>query len=75
MPQVTLTFNLPDDESDYDDARLGGKLRCAMSEFYNGSLRKRRKYSEISSKEHKLVEEIIEEFFNALNEYEAGEVL
>ena len=74
MPQVTLTFNLPDDESEYDDARLGGKLRCAMNEFYNESLRRRLKHCQLNKSEYKLLEAVRTEFFECLKAYEAGDV-
>ena len=43
MPTVTLKFNLPDEQEDFQSAVKGGEYRLAMSEF-DDYLRKRLKY-------------------------------
>lgn len=71
---AALYFPLPEEQSAFDDARLGSALRCAMSNFYNSSLRARLKHGDFSQLENQLLETIKREFFEAINEYEAGDV-
>lgn len=72
---AALYFPLPEEQSSFDDARLGSALRCAMSMFYNRSLRSRIKHGDLGKLEHRLLEIIKKEFFEAINQHEAGDVI
>jgi predicted nucleic acid-binding protein len=35
MPKATITFDLPEEQSDYEVAMNAGKMYCALFEIYN----------------------------------------
>jgi len=62
--QATLTFNIPEDEFEFEIARKGGNYIAALSE-YREYLRSLHKYSE---HETVSIEDIYEKFFEVLSE-------
>jgi hypothetical protein len=54
-----LVYPLPEEQDDFNAARTGMTLRCAIGEFYNQSIRRRIKYDNtLSEPTIKLLEEI-----------------
>lgn len=73
---AALYFPLPEEQEEFDAARTGMTLRCAIGEFYNQSIRRRIKYDNtLSEPTIKLLEEIKKEFFDILKEYDCGDVV
>ncbi|MBK7380588.1 MAG: hypothetical protein IPJ03_16655 [Ignavibacteriales bacterium] len=73
---AALYFPLPDEKDAYDAARTGMDLRCAITDFYNDSLRRRIKYDNtLSDSAIKLVEEIRSEFIEKLKHYDCDDAI
>jgi hypothetical protein len=64
---ATLTFNLPDDQHEFDLAVQGSKMYVALWDI-SQELRKLWKYEELSEEEWKMVERIRDKFFEILDE-------
>lgn len=69
MPQVTLTFNTPDEASELNLALRGGKYFSALHNF-DRYLREQIKYRQITEKERKVFEQVREAFYTTL--FESG---
>lgn len=70
MPKATLTFNLPEDKSEHQDALKGVAYRAALEEIYNEVFRKRRKYMELPKNQIDFLRELETEFHSILNGYD-----
>jgi len=46
MPKITMEFNLPEDQEDFDDARNGAAYRRVIDELYNW-IRSQSKYTDL----------------------------
>ena len=62
-----LEFDLPEEREEFETAQRGVLYKIAIEDFYNKSLRARRKYQDLTGKDpYELLEEIIEEFANTM---------
>ena len=57
MPTVTLRYRLPDEQAEYDAARLGADARATLMDI-DQRLRSLCKYGEPTAEERRLAEEI-----------------
>jgi len=64
-----IEFNLPEEKEDLELARNAGSMDHAIRDFYNGSIRSRLKYQELTDSDYKLMEAIKQEFVSVMNEY------
>ena len=67
MPTATLTFNLPEERSEWLDAIRGADYACKLHEIEN-VLRRYRKYEEMGKKELELFTKIDDEIRLILND-------
>lgn len=65
--KARLTFNLPDDQAEFDFAIQGGKMYSALWDI-SQELRKIWKYEELSEEEFKIIERIRDKFYEILDE-------
>ena len=65
--KARLTFNLPDDQAEFDFAMQGSKMYSALWDI-SQELRKLWKYEELSEEEFKIVERIRDKFYEILDE-------
>ena len=65
--KAKLTFNLPDDQHDFDLAVQSGKMYSALWDI-SQELRKLWKYEELSEEEWNMVERIRDKFYEILDE-------
>ena len=65
--KAKLTFNLPDDQHDFDLAVQSGKMYSALWDI-SQELRKLWKYEELSEEEWNMVERIRNKFYEILDE-------
>jgi hypothetical protein len=63
--KATLEFNLPEESEEFELARNGAKLSCAVSDFQN-YLRSKIKYDELSDEQLAVYEEVREKLFEML---------
>lgn len=61
--KAILEFKLPEEQDEFDKARKGFDLHYNVIHFYENSIRKRLKYSELDHRTLVLMEELKEEFF------------
>jgi len=61
MPKATLTFDLPEEQSEFNIATRGGEFYCALMDIIN-ELRNHNKYD-------KKIEECFEEIERIVNEF------
>lgn len=62
-----MTFNLPEDQTEFDFAVQGGKMYSALWDV-SQELRTLWKYEELSDEEFKMVERIRNKFYEILDE-------
>ena len=62
-----MTFNLPEDQTEFDFAVQGGKMYSALWDI-SQELRTLWKYEELSDEEFKIVERIRNKFYEILDE-------
>ena len=67
MAKIKMTFNLPEDQAEFDLAIQGGKMYSALWDI-SQELRTLWKYEELSDEEWKMVERIRDKFFEILDE-------
>jgi hypothetical protein len=67
--KAKLTFNLPEDQADFDFAIQGGKMYCALWDI-SQELRTLYKYEELDEKELAMVERIRNKFYDILNDHQ-----
>ena len=65
--KAKLTFNLPDDQHDFDLAIQSGKMYSALWDI-SQELRKLWKYEELNDDEWKMVERIRDKFYEILDD-------
>ena len=65
--KAKLTFNLPEDQAEFDFATQGGNMYSALFEI-SQELRTLWKYEELSEEEWKMVERIRDKFYEILDE-------
>jgi hypothetical protein len=65
--KAKLTFNLPDDQHDFDLAIQSGKMYSALWDI-SQELRKLWKYEELNDDEWKMVERIRDKFYEILGD-------
>ena len=65
--KAKLTFNLPDDQHEFDIAIQGSKMYSALWDI-SQELRTLWKYEELSEEEWKMVERIRDKFYEILDE-------
>ena len=65
--KAKLTFNLPEDQADFDFAMQGSKMYSALWDI-SQELRTLWKYEELSDEEFKMVERIRDKFYEILND-------
>jgi hypothetical protein len=65
--KAKLTFNLPEDQAEFDFATQGGNMYSALWDI-SQELRTLWKYEELSEEEWKIVERIREKFFDILQD-------
>ena len=63
--KAKLTFNLPEDQAEFDLATQGGNMYAALWDI-SQELRTLWKYEELSEEEWKIVERIRESFYDIL---------
>jgi len=63
--KAKLTFNLPEDQAEFDFATQGGNMYSALWDI-SQELRTLWKYEELSEEEWKIVERIRESFYDIL---------
>jgi hypothetical protein len=67
MAKIKMTFNLPEDQAEFDFAVQGGKMYSALWDI-SQELRTLWKYEELSDEEFKMVERIRDKFYEILND-------
>lgn len=67
MPQVTLTFNTPEETSELNLALRGGKYFSALHNF-DRYLREQIKYRQITEKERQVFDQVSAVFHTTLQE-------
>ena len=67
MAKIKMTFNLPEDQAEFDFAIQGSKMYSALWDI-SQELRTLWKYEELSEEEWKMVERIRNKFFEILDE-------
>ena len=67
MPKIKMTFNLPEDQIEFDFAVQGGKMYSALWDI-SQELRTLWKYEELRDEEFKMVERIRNKFYEILDE-------
>ena len=65
--KAKLTFNLPEDQAEFDFAMQGSKMYSALWDI-SQELRTLWKYEELSDQEFKMVERIRDKFYEILND-------
>jgi ClpP class serine protease len=65
--KATLSFDLPEEQEEYEIYQNAMKLHCAADAF-SIYLRKKMKYSELTPTERKVFEEVQNEFYNAFED-------
>ena len=65
--KAKLTFNLPEDQAEFDFAMQGSKMYSALWDI-SQELRKLWKYEELNDDEWKMVERIRDKFYEILDE-------
>jgi hypothetical protein len=65
--KAKITFNLPEDQAEFDFATQGGNMYAALWDI-SQELRTLWKYEELSDEEWKMVERIRDKFFEILDE-------
>lgn len=65
--KAKLTFNLPEDQAEFDLAIQGGKMYSALWDI-SQELRAIWKYEELSDEEFKMVERIRDKFYEILGD-------
>ena len=68
MPIVTLRFDLPEEQSEFDTAINAGKTKSMLWDFAN-QLRSWRKYHNDFTRADDALDKIREEFYRLLNEH------
>jgi hypothetical protein len=63
--KAKITFNLPEDQAEFDFATQGGNMYAALWDI-SQELRTLWKYEELSEEEWKIVERIRESFYDIL---------
>lgn len=69
MSLAKLVFKLPDEELEFRRALNGSNYHAALWEFSEETLRKIRKYRELTEEQQKLFDEIDEAFSTVLREF------
>ena len=67
--KAKLTFNLPEDQADFDFAVQGSKMHLALWDI-SQELRKLWKYEELDEKEWDMVERIRNKFYDILDDHQ-----
>ena len=67
--KAKLTFNLPEDQDDFDFAVQGGKMHLALWDI-SQELRTLWKYEELDEKEWDMVERIRNKFYDILDDHQ-----
>jgi hypothetical protein len=67
--KARLTFNLPDDQHEFDLAVQSGKMYSALWDI-SQELRTLWKYEELSEEEWKMVERIRDKFYEILGDHQ-----
>ena len=67
MAKIKMTFNLPEDQAEFDFAVQGSKMYSALWDI-SQELRTLLKYEELSEEEWKIVERIRNKFYEILDE-------
>ncbi len=69
MAKIKMTFNLPEDQAEFDFAVQGGKMYSALWDI-SQELRAIWKHEELSDEEFKMVERIRNKFFEILEDHQ-----
>jgi hypothetical protein len=67
--KAKLTFNLPEDQAEFDFATQGGKMYSALHEL-SQELRTLWKYEELNEQEWDMVERIRNKFYEILDDHQ-----
>jgi hypothetical protein len=67
--KAKLTFNLPEDQTEFDFAVQGGRMYSALWDI-SQELRTLWKYEELSEEEWKMVERIRDKFYEILGDHQ-----
>ena len=67
--KAKITFNLPEDQAEFDLATQGGNMYAALWDI-SQELRTLWKYEELSEEEWKIVERIRNKFFEKLEDHQ-----
>ena len=67
--KAKLTFNLPDEQAEFDLATQGGKMYGALSDM-SQELRTLLKYKELNEDELKVIERIRSRFYEILDDHQ-----
>jgi hypothetical protein len=67
--KAKLTFNLPEDQAEFDFATQGSKMYSALHEL-SQELRTLWKYEELDEKEWNMVERIRNKFYDILDDHQ-----
>jgi len=65
--KAKLTFNLPEDQAEFDFAVQGSKMYAALWDVKQ-ELRSLLKYAELTSEQYDIVEKISDKFYEILDE-------
>lgn len=76
MTIAFLKYNLDseDDKADFKLSQKASDMSYVISEFYNQSLRRRRKHMELTEDQSKMLEEICDEWNALLTEFNLHDV-
>jgi len=66
--KAKLTFNLPEDQDEFDNAINGSKAHLALWQI-SQNIRAIWKYSDLTDEQFKIVEKIRDEFYEVINEH------
>lgn len=69
MPKVTLEFNLPEEQTEFDDARKGTRTSIILFDMDN-YLRSKLKYSELTEEQAEIYQEVRDMLTSLINEDE-----
>ena len=70
MSKAILEFKLPEEQEEFDEARLGTYAHLAIKDFYDEAIRKPLKYENISDSRAKVLEEVKKIFLEIMADYE-----
>lgn len=68
MPKAILEYNLPEEQEDFDRARLGSYYSCVLDELRN-HIRTKTKYGDLSEEQSAAYEDVRNRLYELMNDY------